>query len=609
MKKSLLLLILLFLIPMGVSALEPNYRIDGFYVEADVKENGDMLVKEQILMKGSFNGYVRDLYRGSIALTSASDIELQRICEVNPSIPGDFDLDIDTVDCFSEQLYAEKGDSYVYTLNQISNGISLTMYNYTPSGSKYFYIEYLLKDVVVLHNDVAELYWKFIGSEFSDDIAAVKITINLPDKASDLRVWAHGPVNGEIDKYDGNKIVLKVDDLYANTFVEARATFDKDIIPYGTKNSGVDSLSSILDEEQKWADEANAQRKIAIVLKTASLIISGLWIFGAIALAIYTYKKYDKERKSTFNLEYHREFPAEYGPEIVEYLMDKNITTKSLSAMILNIIYKKGFTIREELGKHSKKEYILIKKDIAEDKLTAEEAYVVDWLINEIGDGKEVSLKDIKAESESLSSAEKFVKKYDKWHSIVKTNAVSENFYENYTSYKIKAALYAFLGFTATFFLVESVLVYMMYPVSILLFAYIIIFTRRTVKGNDHFVKWKAFKKFLLDFGRFKEKELPEIVLWEKYLVYATALGVADKVSKTMEIKIKELGVDPNIPIYHSIYFNHYFASNLGSTISTARNMSVSKIASSRMSSGSGGGGGFSSGGGGGGGGGGGHGF
>ena len=36
--------------------------------------------------------------------------------------------------------------------------------------------------------------------------------------------------------------------------------------------------------------------------------------------------------------------------------------------------------------------------------------------------------------------------------------------------------------------------------------------TKRTLKGNDHYYKWKAFKRFLLDFGRFNEKELPEIL-------------------------------------------------------------------------------------------------
>ncbi|MFA5407465.1 MAG: hypothetical protein WC343_01690 [Bacilli bacterium] len=46
MKKLYGLLIVLLLMPFGVKALEADYDIDGLYINADIKENGDMLVKE-----------------------------------------------------------------------------------------------------------------------------------------------------------------------------------------------------------------------------------------------------------------------------------------------------------------------------------------------------------------------------------------------------------------------------------------------------------------------------------------------------------------------------------------------------------------------------------
>ena len=36
------------------------------------------------------------------------------------------------------------------------------------------------------------------------------------------------------------------------------------------------------------------------------------------------------------------------------------------------------------------------------------------------------------------------------------------------------------------------------------------------------------------------DKEIPEITLWEKYLVYATALGVGKKVLNSMKIKMEQ---------------------------------------------------------------------
>lgn len=633
MKKILILLVLLF-VPIGVGALEPNYDIDGLYIDATIEADGDVIVREQIVLTGAFNGYVRDLYyKGNYPLYDASKIEDLTVCELPVSEKGIFDLSKSSYTCFAEKNSASKGDKYVYTREDSYDNSSLTMYNYNVSGTKIFYITYTLKNVVVIHNDIAELYWTFIGSGFDDYINDVKITVNLPGVASDLRIWAHGDLRGDVIKEENKRIVATITDLYSNSLVDIRTIFDKSLVPNGTKLSNKNGIDSVLAEEQTRADEANQireeakaleeQRRLAAIKEKERIEKIGksllpfhiIWIIGAALLAVYVYRKYDKEHKSAFNLEYHREFPAEYGPEVVEYLMKKRISSASLSAMILDIVRKKGFTIREEEAKHGKKEYILVKKNVAENTLRAEEAYIVDWLINDLGNGEEVSLRNIKDASSTESDAKAFIEKYDKWLKLSKMNAQSEDFYEDSVGIKIKGSLYAVLGFilffTSISLAVESPLLLLTMITSILLFVYVIAFTRRTIKGNDHFTKWKAFKKFLLDFGRFNEKELPEIALWEKYLVYATIFGIADKVSKVMEIKVQSMDGNVGMPIYSHIYLSHYFTSNLVSTVNTARTASVSKIASSSTSSGSGFGGGFSGGGGfgGGGGGGGGHGF
>ena len=63
-----------------------------------------------------------------------------------------------------------------------------------------------------------------------------------------------------------------------------------------------------------------------------------------------------------------------------------------------------------------------------------------------------------------------------------------------------------------------------------------------------------AHKRFLEDFSRFDEKELPEVILWDKYLVYASILGCADELSKQMEVKINAMDTSSDTVIvggYH----------------------------------------------------------
>ena len=148
---------------------------------------------------------------------------------------------------------------------------------------------------------------------------------------------------------------------------------------------------------------------------------------------------------------------------------------------------------------------------------------------------------------------------------------------------------------------------------AIIFIVYIGTIKRKSEKGIEDYTKWKAFKKFLNDFGTFDTKELPEIILWERYLVYATIFGLADKVEKAMNVKIKELDVS-NMYGNNYIFINNYnLTSSINHSINQAYQGAQSTITreSASASGGSfgGHGGGFSSGGGFGGGGGGGRGF
>ena len=596
MKKLLLLLFLL--IPFNIQALTPNYEIDGLYINADVYENGDMLVKEQIVVNGDFNGYTRDLfYKGNYQLYDASEIIINKVCELSNEKRGLFDIKDNDLICFNEVNNADLGDSYVYIRTDSNDNTTLKMFNYTSNNTKIFYIEYLLKNVVVIHNDVAELYYTFIGDNFDDDINDVKIEINLPSKANDLRVWAHGPLTGNINKENNQIITATITNLYKNNLVDIRSTFDKNIINNGTKLSNKDAFDDILKEEQERADIANKERKRDQLIVNGLLALNWIWLSLTIFLFIYIYLKYDREYKSDFKLEYYRDFPGKYGPSSLEYLLKRNITTLSLSATILDIIRKKGL----EVSQVTKKDYTLIKKEDNKAKLSKEETYVLDWLINDIGDGKEVNLNTIKKVSKNNDSAKSFVDKYQRWVNLEKTKAQSLDFYEDNLMFKMIGGLIAILGIVLIIisfnFGIQNNIVIITTIMSILLLIYVISFKKRTLKGNEDYVKWKAFKKFLLNFGRFRDKELPEIVLWEKYLVYATIFGIADRVSKVMEIKVKE--VDPNATTFNSnLFYNYYFTSSLVKTIDTTRSASLSQVAASTQSSGAGFGGGFSGGGG-----------
>ena len=183
--------------------------------------------------------------------------------------------------------------------------------------------------------------------------------------------------------------------------------------------------------------------------------------------------------------------------------------------------------------------------------------------------------------------------------------AEQEDFFENKSSIKLKASLYCLIGIGIGIFSVSRLIFIGVISIILAIIAllYFLMFTKRTQKGNEQYLKWKALKNFMEDFGTMDKKDLPELVLWEKYLVYAVSLGCADKLAKTMELRIAEFNDMDMIDIGYNMHmmrdmvvFNRVISNSLNTTVNNA--YSARSAATSSNSSGSGFGGGFSGGGG-----------
>lgn len=114
--------------------------------------------------------------------------------------------------------------------------------------------------------------------------------------------------------------------------------------------------------------------------------------------------------------------------------------------------------------------------------------------------------------------------------------------------------------------------------------------------GDEEYMKWRALYNFMNDGTLLNEKTVIEWPLWEKYLVYATAFGISDKVIKALEINCPDMTQSPILST--GLYCSHGFRTSTRA-FSTASSRATSM---SRSMSGGGYGGGGRGGGGGGGG-------
>lgn len=621
MKKVLITIISFFLLP--IVSLAVDYDIDHYYISANVLENGDMEVAELIVLDGEFNGYERDiLYRNSytdtlLNATDISDVEIyaKYVSDVS------FDTFNEEFDEFTKVSSAYNGAKAMYTASDLYDGYRFRMYYPADNESVAFLIKYTLQDVVIMHDDFAEVYWTFIGNDFADPINDLQIKLLLPgiDNSDYFRIWAHGEVNGEVNfanTSSNSGLLATSNKVSAYTPTDVRCTFDKSLVSSDIDKYSTETFTDIIERETVLADEQNEKRLSEKHKYYGSLAFTIILYIYIIISWIYVYIKYDKERKTTFNMQYNREFIDDYNVEVVDYLMNRNITENALSASVMNLIYKKN--IKAEKLSDVKDGYLFTLEN--RDNLNDTENMLVDFLFNKVGNGSQFSTKDLKKYASSTKTCNSFMNSYTAWKNQVIKDGKEQGFFETkkpYLWFSLIALIASILLFM--YLSVNNIVMFIGYLalfISIIYLIYTIAFSKRTEKGGDHYAKWKAFKNFLNDFGNFSVKELPEIILWERYLVYATVFGLADKVEKAMNVKIKEISpadMANGTYMYHDHLFDIYLANSINRAMHSAITSSQSAITrdsvSSSMSSGGGFGGGFSSGGGFGGGGGGGRGF
>ena len=127
-----------------------------------------------------------------------------------------------------------------------------------------------------------------------------------------------------------------------------------------------------------------------------------------------------------------------------------------------------------------------------------------------------------------------------------------------------------------------------------------------TQYGEEEYAKWRGLYNFLNSKTLMSERTVLELSIWEKYLVYATAFGISNKVIKAIELRCSQSGMSSS-PVFRNNYYRSRGFYRSSRSFSSATRSASRSFRSSGGGGGGGSGGGFGGGGRGGGGGGGGH--
>ena len=520
-----------------------SYTIDQAVVELTVGSNGLLHVDERYdySFDGKFNGVYRD-----IPLKSGESID-----NIEVAAEGAYPVLEESDDGGYKHLKI-----YLYSDAAHTKGIR--------DCDVSVYISYDMKNVVTLFNDVGGLQYKLWGEEWDEGVGSLTAIINLPGSENNTyylnpeEYTSSSELNG--DTITAQTTFIPKGEMYELLVLMPLDDFSDATYAKHVNQDGRDMIMKNLEDSINGRNFWN----------TTYLVLGLLSILSPIGAA-FTYFKYGREPKVMYDGIYERELPTNDPPEVINALIENksDIGTpnmKGFESSIMNLIDKKVFRIFSEDNVESDtKDLLLTFNHDKTNELSKSERIVFNTLSN-FAENNVLNLSQLNGQLSSEHEAKWFMKQIENWEKSVTDSINTDEYFDNTGSTLI--SIISGLGFVfgiiigalGLFTNLGNGIYAIAGGVFLVIFSIALkrldddIFGRWTESGRTFYLKWNNFKKFLKDNSLINEHPPESIVIWNKYLVYGSALGVADKVYKAMKLHV------PNIHEYDDgLYMYHYY--------------------------------------------------
>lgn len=267
--KKILLILLVFISFIKVNALS----IDKMYIDSEIDISGNLLVKEVIEINNLNEDFDYKLYFKDMNLTlndknyyDGINISIENIGLLNE----DYDLNLLNKDDFKKYI-KESND-----IETIKNDNNYSVKIKKNNKKTYIYIDYMVLSLSVIHNDIAELYYKYLNN-LEYDIKELKIIFKLPYSSNTFDVYAHSNMKANITKDDKNYLVIiQKKDYKKDNDLDLRVLYDKDLyqVVYNkNKKSNIDALDMIKNIENNRISSTKRNNILPYVFTSIIVIL------------------------------------------------------------------------------------------------------------------------------------------------------------------------------------------------------------------------------------------------------------------------------------------------------------------------------------------------
>ena len=591
--EKIVIIFVVFISMVSSAFSSASYRIDDLRIRAEIKRDGSVLVTEQVLYSADkINGILYNIDAKGYGELKNLNVFYEKNGKFIPAV---------------KQRGSQRGN---FTVSEDDGLYKIKLYYPLRNEREYFAVRYILPQGVTVYKDTAQFNRKMVGKNWEKSIKNVQVTVELPEEISKEKIYAfgHGPLTGNVEILNGREIKYTLENYYPGEFLETNILFPKELVSEINKKyiKNKNAFSEIMEMEKNFAEEANRERERAVKIMGLKWAVFGAAACWIIFVGTFIYLKNGKRYKVKAPYgEYFRELPDDYTPAVAGAIVSRiAIKPEHLFATVMDLVRKDFLELIEE-GNQT-----ILRRTEERDftSLKPYEKYVLDWYINDMGDGMEVVLENVEKYISGSRNAKKFYSKYQVWYKGVADDLKNLGIVKA-KSKKIPTLLGVFTGFLmfpggvfmAQKFGEPKFMIFTFGAIPFIIFSG----SKRklSLEAEEAYARWSAFKKFLVDYSNLEEAKTASIHIWEHYFVYAVALGVAEKVARAYK-KISALrGEEENIGVgryYRPSLMNSYMYSrafrNVERYTAGAANRSIREVSKSNHSSAGGRGGGFSGG-------------
>ena len=451
--------------------------------------------------------------------------------------------------------------AYKAGINRVSNGVELC-WGISEYGTNIYTVNYTITNFVSNLTDSQMIYWTLIPYDFSDSIGQVFINISsdlyFP---SSIDVWGYGNEGGTAYVDNGTITMTSEGTLNRNEYMTILVK-----LPSGTFNTK-NNLNQNFEYYYNLAEEGVNRNETVenTVITILPFIIIIIMVFAIVTSKLgssqeqrLNFENNGNKLPKTKDIPYFRDIPCNkdlFQAFFIGYqfkIVKKR--TDLLGSVILKWVRDKKVTLKKDEGKSSKTSIILNEELIS--SLEDEDEQKLYKMFFEAS--KDGILEDSEFTKWCNTNYSKILGWFDTIIDKEKDKLVKDGLLLEKPKTLFKSAKYTV-----------------------------------TPELRQQALNIAGLKKYLNDYTLISEREAPDVVLFEDYLILAQMFGIADKVAENFKKLYPDLITETNFYSYDNINFVHIYAVHAMTSAHSAHYAAASRY--------SGGGGGFSVGGGGGG--------